>query len=126
MVTLEDYLMARDVDYPLNYEQQICAADIVVKLMDLELAYGSLLTITSGYRPAVITNELLGGDHHDAHEKCCGVDLRDTDQKLYAWCVANIEKLIEIGFWMESIVSAKDHVHLQTYAPGSGNRIFIA
>lgn len=62
----------------------------------------------------------------DAHVKGAGVDFFDWDHRFYHWCESNLDVLEEIGLWMESIVSAKNHVHLQTYAPKSGKRIFLA
>jgi hypothetical protein len=126
IITNEDYLMGRDVEYPLSADLQANAEDIVAKLNQLEIASKRSFFISSGYRPPAINAEIPGAVAGDAHEKCCGVDLRDFSQELYNWCVQNLETLVAIGFWMESIVSAKDHVHLQTYAPKSGNRIFIA
>lgn len=126
MINLDDYLMGRDKDYPLTDDLLDNAFDLVGKLNTLQDEYGLKLIITSGYRPPEINKSIRNAIQGDAHEKCQGVDLRDTDRALSDWCLANLETLIDIGFWMESPVSAKNHVHLQTYAPHSGKRIFLA
>lgn len=126
MITLQDYLMGRDVKDPLTVTQMRSAIDIVIKLGELEESYATPLVLTSGYRPVSINSHIPGAVHGDAHERCCGVDLHDPDHRLSDWCLSHINELERIGFWMESPQSAKNHVHLQTYAPKSGRRVFIA
>lgn len=126
MISLEDYLMRRDVEYPLSSEQMVAAEDIVAKLAQLETVYGEPLILTSGYRPDAIDLMIPGAHRGDAHSKCMGVDLHDPDGALSQWCENNLDVLITIGFWMEAPQSAIDHCHLQTYPPASKKRIFIA
>lgn len=126
MITLEDYMMGRDAAYPPSDEQLAAAKDIVEKLGSLEEAFGSPIVLTSGYRPPEINATVPGAKHADAHEKCMGADLRDLGKELSKWCLANLLVLETIGLWMEAPGSAQNHVHVQTYAPKSGRRVFIA
>lgn len=59
-----------------------------------------------------------------SHLYGCAVDIGDADGKFKAWCVANKNKLVECGLWMEDPASTKTWCHLQSYAPASLNRIF--
>lgn len=126
MITLDDYLMGRDADYPLTDDMSHNASMMIAILAILEKSCGIPLILTSGYRPSEINSEIPGACSHDAHTKCAGVDLRDADGKLSIWCLNNLDILTQIGVWMESPQSAKNHVHLQTYPPASGRRVFIA
>lgn len=60
-----------------------------------------------------------------SHLYGCAVDIADADGKLKAWLVANKNKLVECGLWMESPSATPTWCHLSTYMPKSGNRIFI-
>lgn len=126
MITLESYLMGRDRAYPLNEELMTSALDLVDRLNKLQEHYPDSFVITSGYRPPEINETIKGARTGDAHETCRGVDLRDWNLMLSEFLLDNLELLEEIGLWMESPSSAKDHVHLQSYPPKSGNRVFIA
>lgn len=118
--------MGRDLTHPPNDELKENASDTVGKLKAIEFAYGKPLTITSGYRPKEITFTVDGAKKGDAHEKCCGADLRDRDGSLNSWCMANLKILEKVGLWLEHPSSSKNHCHLQTYPPRSKNRVFIA
>lgn len=106
------------------------AAQITSKASELISAFGSIVTITSGWRP-LSYNLKVGGAKNSKHITCQAVDLWDPDKKLGEWCVANIERLKEVGIYMESL--AKTHasddpkkrwVHWQCVAPKSGSIIF--
>lgn len=127
MISFEDYMMGRDVEYPPTDDLVACAEDLVDRIALLEVKYNSEpLVITSGYRPPAITDTIPHAVHGDAHEKCQGIDLKDPDKKLSTYLLANLAVLEELGLWLESPISAHDHVHLQTYPPKSGKRVFIA
>ena len=59
-----------------------------------------------------------------SHLYGCAVDIADADGKLKAWCVANKNKLVECGLWMEDPEATKSWCHLSSQMPKSGNRIF--
>lgn len=126
MITFSDYLQGRDKDYPLTLKQEDNTIDIVGRLFRLEKEWGEPLVLTSGYRPAPINAGIQEAKPHSTHITCQGVDLRDGDGAFSRWLISNVDLLEELGFWMEAPSSAKNHVHLQTVPPKSGNRIFIA
>lgn len=87
--------------------------------------------ITSGFRPKSY-NAQIGGSKNSLHCYCQAIDLADPDEKIGKWFQSNIQALIEIGLWAESLsVTHKSEkpsgkwVHLQIKAPRSGNRIFL-
>ena len=127
-LTLDDYFKGRDIQYAdeLTDEIKANAVETVKRLNALQIAVQRQLAITSGWRPPSITYTIPGAKHGDAHEKGQGADLHDPKADLYYWLVRNVSCLISIGLWLESISSAKNHIHVQTYAPRSGNRIFFA
>ena len=59
-----------------------------------------------------------------SHLYGAAVDIADADGKLKAWLVANKDKMVECGLWMEDPTATKTWCHLQTYAPRSMSRIF--
>ena len=59
-----------------------------------------------------------------SHLYGCAVDIADPEGKLKEWCIANKNKLVECGLWMEDPEATKSWCHLSTYMPNSGNRIF--
>lgn len=128
MITLADYLMERDVKYPPSDELIDNANDLLERINGLEEIWGKPLIVTSGYRPAEMNAAVAGSASKSKHITCQAVDLRDIDQSLSKWLVEGPEILIMLGLWMESPLDTVNspHVHLQSVAPGSGNRIFRA
>lgn len=119
--------MGRDTEYPPTLEQIENAEDLLQKLSLLEEELNVEFVITGGYRPeAMIEDHMLPGCPHDAHSKGQGIDLRDIGLIISNTLIADQNLLIKYGLWMEDPSSSKDHLHLQTYPPGSGKRIFIA
>lgn len=119
-------MMGRDVAFPPCDDYKKNATDLLDKLSQLETDYGKPLTLTGGYRPREINWTVDGSKPGDAHESCRGADLRDTNEDLSIWCMNNLNKLETIGLWLEAPSSSKNHVHVQTYPPHSGRRVFIA
>lgn len=64
-----------------------------------------------------------------SHLYGAAVDIGDPDGKLKAWLLKNTEVLTYNGLWMEdpkyTTTKNGSWVHLQTYTPKSGRRIFI-
>lgn len=125
-ISLDDYLMRRDVKFGIQPNFALSAIATVKTLNALQDCYGKELTITSGYRPPQLNETIPHAAKGDAHERCLGVDLHDPDKAVSKWCLEHIEILVGLGLWMESPEDAHDHVHLQCIAPRSGNRVFRA
>ena len=128
IITRQQYLKGRDVKFPISDELSNNANKIIARASELlsragiEKAY-----ITSGYRPAPI-NAAAGGSPNSQHIYCNAIDIFDKDKSFGQWCTSNIESLIEIGLWMETLATThagdEPWVHLQSISPKSGNRIF--
>ena len=55
----------------------------------------------------------------------CAVDIADPKGELARWLETHIAALINCGLWQEDPKYTKGWIHLQTYRPNSGNRVFI-
>lgn len=60
-----------------------------------------------------------------SHLYGAAVDIADPTGALAKWLLSHKSKLIECGLWMEDPAYTKGWVHLSSYMPKSGNRIFI-
>lgn len=124
MISVNDYLMRRG---PVDDEFIENAEDLLEKISLLEEALGVEFVLTGGYRPEEeVENHTLPGCPHDAHTTCRGIDLHDPTLAISAQLMNDQDLLVQTGLWMENPISAKDHIHLQSYPPGSGKRVFFA
>lgn len=140
MLTIKEYITSGG-KYPGFWEDFIVnpnkdqlaknAAKIVALASEICSLAGVKPVVTSGWRPES-HNKKIGGSLKSKHIWCNAIDLWDPDKSLGEWCVANVEALVERGLYMESlIVTHKSQektgrwCHLQSEAPGSGNRIFM-
>lgn len=127
MITLKQYLEGRDAQYPPTDEQREDAEDLLEKIALLEDELEIEFIMSGGYRPeAMIEDKELPGCAHDAHSKCQGIDIHDPDLEISTRLTSDPQPLIDCSLFMESPLSAKNHLHLQSYAPPSGKRIFLA
>ncbi len=130
MINLKEYLGGRDALYPLTQEQYDNAEDLLERIAELEDHWsdesGEEFEMTSGYRPAAINATVPGAHHGDAHEDCQAIDLHDPNLELTDFLLRNTTLLEQIGLYLESPQSAKNHCHLQSRPPKSGHRVFIA
>jgi uncharacterized protein YcbK (DUF882 family) len=126
MITLDDYLMGRDKKFPNDFNDDILknAKSIVAKASEVLSAFGEKRKVTSGWRPPTI-NKMNNGAPKSQHMYGNAIDIEDGDGRLKKWCVTNIERLVELGLYMESPTATPSWVHLQQVAPRSGNRIFV-
>ena len=59
-----------------------------------------------------------------SHLYGAAIDISDPKGELAKWLLANRNRLVECGLWMENPEHTKGWVHLQIYSVKSGNRIF--
>lgn len=121
MITLKDYLMGRDKEYPLDMLQAQNAADLLSRVNWL---FGSLeihAKVSSGYRPSAI-NKKIGGAKMSTHTVCAGIDLHDPDGMLAAKMLDHLDLLEECGLWLENPRFTEKWVHLDIKQ--RKNRIF--
>jgi len=106
---------------------------LLEKINKVRLLYNKPMSVTSGLRSMedhlrIYHNKGIYDDSkipmkskHLYGEAC---DISDPRQELQKWCLANIDKLEEIGLWMEDFSATSNWVHMQIVPPKSGNRFF--
>lgn len=122
MITLTEYLMNRDKDFPLDMLQARNAADLLARVNWL---FGTLeihTKVTSGYRPSAL-NKKIGGAKMSTHTVCAGIDVSDPDGMLAAKLLDHLDLLEEAGLWMEHPDYTPKWIHLDTRP--RKNRVFI-
>jgi uncharacterized protein YcbK (DUF882 family) len=122
MITVAEYLMGRDKEFPLDMMQVRNMAELLSKVNYLFGRLDLHAVVSSGYRPASI-NRQIGGAKMSTHTVCAGIDLHDKDGFLAAKMKDNLDILEEIGLWMESPAHTNGWIHLDIKQ--RKNRIFI-
>lgn len=128
LVTREEYLMGRDKDYPLSFEQSQNLDKHLADIHNFQRMSGLALVIRSGYRPAAINARIAGAAPKSNHIECLASDFADPSGAIALYCLDNLDVLERCGLYMEH----PDHtergdeswVHLQSKKPPSGRRIF--
>lgn len=98
MITLEQYLMGRDKEYPLSEELLKNATDLLCRVNYLIGRLNIETTVSSGYRPGHF-NTLARGAIKSAHVTCEGIDLKDTYGKIGQLITLRSEMLNKCGLW---------------------------
>ena len=127
MMTLNEYLMGRDKDFPLDMLQARNAADLLARVNWL---FGTLelhAKVSSGYRPSAI-NKSVKGAKNSAHMSCQAIDLNDPGGMLSAKMLDHLDLLEKCGLYLENpkytIKNGAQWTHLQSRAPKSRSRVF--
>jgi hypothetical protein len=107
-----------------SQEQNINKLLVVMNAIRAE--YGLLMIVTSGFRTAEDEKRIDPAHPESMHTKGAAVDIYDPDpeKRLWQWCMAHMEFLVEKGVWLEDRLYTPNHVHFQIWPPASGNRIF--
>lgn len=100
MITLKEYLMDRDKEFPLDILQARNAADLLSRINYLFGRLNISARVSSGYRPAAI-NKTIGGAKLSTHTVCAGIDIEDVHGKIGILLSRRPELLAECGLWME-------------------------
>ncbi len=132
MITLDNYLNYWKVHYgyvkvdpaELTDEMKVKAKDLISKVNVLLGQFGESRAITSGWRPVMVNKVIPGAAIMSNHTKCQAVDLYDPDGSLDTWCMNNLDKLAQIGLWLEHPSATKNWCHLQSVPPRSNVRVF--
>ena len=143
MITIQQYWMGRDKQYPAAFTKAIQSNGVAtVFLVNKVIAKFSAETginldqLASGWRPAAVNDATSNAASHSTHIIAKGEDVRDTPNRDFArWVCKNKAFLEEIGLWVErfewtSKLNQKtgeweNWVHLQTVPPLSGHRYYI-
>lgn len=133
MITLDDYYMGRDKTYATELTDEIRqnAVITVERVNALLKAFGEDRKVNSGWRPAEVNASTSGSAKRSKHMTGQACDLSDVDGRLDKFCMANLDKLKEIGLWLEHPSATKTPgrfgegwCHVQIVPPKSGNRVF--
>lgn len=73
-----------------------------------------------GFRNPLCTVGAPGSPHRTGE----AVDRYDLSRKFASWCLAHQDILVDQGLWMEDPRWTVSWVHLQTYPPKSGLRVY--
>lgn len=135
-ITLADYWMGRDTEYPdeVTDEKRANAADMVYRtnrLLGIAQTHDVTIEdnpktgspVSSGFRPAAL-NAAAGGAVRSKHMDCNAVDIFDPDGDLDEFCMNHQHVLRSLGLYLEHPSATKGWTHVQRIAPRSGNVVF--
>jgi hypothetical protein len=137
MITLADYWMGRDADYPLAMTPQIERNAVqLLELVNRLLVVANLdgvraavnargTVVRSGWRPPAVNATTKGAATNSKHMMGQAIDLEDPDGAVCRWLYANVPVLREIGIWCEHPSATPTWAHCQSMPPASGNRFFL-
>lgn len=127
-IQLRHYWMGRDVKYPPDEATRRNAEELLKRLNVIAFEYGRAFgkapswTVSSGYRPPAVNQNVPGAARRSAHQTGEAVDILDRKQELSRWLQKNPRILEQAGLYMESPDYTPSWCHLQTRP--TRNRIF--
>jgi len=137
MITLADYWMGRDLQYPLAMSPQLernalITVELANKLLVLAKSAGVPLennprthtVVSSGWRPPDVNAATPGAAPKSKHITGQAIDLYDAEGNLDEWLLLNPQILKDLGLWQEHPSATKGWTHVQSIPPRSGNRVF--
>lgn len=109
MITLKEYLMGREKDFPIDQKMAMNAADLLSRVNYLFGRLNLKAAVSSGYRPSSI-NKTIGGAKLSTHTVCAGIDLVDPFGKIGILLSKRTDLLQEFGLWLENpLYTIKTH-----------------
>jgi hypothetical protein len=132
MITLTDYFMGRDSQYPDELTDDIRknAAETVARANLLLSSYRALTKdaeirkVNSGWRPSGVNAATPGAAPRSKHMLGQAIDISDPEGDLDEWAMDNPEILQTIQLWQEHPSATKGWAHFQIIPPKSGKRVF--
>ena len=131
MITLADYWMGRDRQYPPSDAIRTAAAETVARANLLVSSYQALTkddeprTVNSGWRPPAVNAATPNAAPRSKHITGQAIDIADPEGDLDEWCLDHADVLQTIGLWQEHPSATKGWCHVQTVPPKSGKRVFF-
>ena len=139
MISLADYWMGRDKEFPLAMSPALeHNAQIIVELtnkllflshtagvtMDPSPRTGTL--VSSGWRPPAVNAATPNAAPNSKHMTGQAIDLYDPDGDLDEWLLTDDGQRVmkDLGLWHEHPSATKGWAHLQSVPPRSGRRTF--
>ena len=138
-ITVDDYLMGRDKEYPGECTEIIRAnAEITVQRVNNLLAVleaerieveanpATKTPVSSGWRPAAVNGAIANAAVRSKHISAEACDLYDPDGLIddYLMSEAGQRVLVSARLYLEHPSATKGWSHIQTVAPRSGRRVF--
>lgn len=134
-ITLTDYWMGREKLYADsltdtivdNANETVRRANALLSVFYRECSPVATRKCNSGWRPRAVNMGVPGSALRSKHITAQAIDLSDDDKALSKFCMSATGKLwlSTIGLWMEHPNATPRWCHVQTVAPGSGNRVFF-
>ena len=93
MITRNEILMGREIQYPLTQELESNLNNLLVHLNQFRINYAIPMQVSSGYRPGSFNSSLSNAAKKSNHMICLACDFKDTDGKLAKFCLDNISIL---------------------------------
>lgn len=136
MITLADYWMGRDEEYPLAMTPQIehnalSLLELVNKLLVIANTAGVRAplnergsVVRSGWRPPQVNATTPKAAKNSKHMTGQAIDVEDPSGVLDRWLNANVQVLEDIGLWCEHPSATPSWSHMQSVPPPSRNRFF--
>lgn len=120
MITRDEILMGREVEYPLSEELEANLTALLVAVNKLRTLYNKPMIVSSGYRPGTYNSNVKGAKD-SAHIVCLAVDFKDIDGDLSNFCTVAI--LEQCGLYRETRFRTPSWCHVQIRP--TQHRIFI-
>lgn len=132
MITLKDYWMGRDTQFPgqltndiiSNAMMTIDRANRLIDEFQTDSGDHEVRKVNSGWRPPQINATTPNAAAKSRHMTGEAIDISDPEGDLDEWCMDNLPILQAIGLWMEHPSATKGWCHVQIVAPKSGKRVF--
>lgn len=126
-ISKSELLMGRDKEYPAEYTKQISSnLDVLCEKMNvIRSAYGSPMTVSSGWRPPTLNAATKNAAKTSKHLFGLACDIEDLDNVLWNWCISNLDILQSLGLYLEDRRWTPSWVHFQCGPPSSLKRIYI-
>lgn len=128
MITLPDYWMGRDAQYPLALTTDIRrnAITTIALTNSLLASFGQGRKVNSGWRPPAVNAATPNAAAMSKHMLGQAIDLADPEGDLDDWLMSDMGQaaITRLGLWHEHPAATKGWAHLQTVPPRSGRRTF--
>lgn len=109
-------------NYSITPEVDENLKTLMARINIVRAAYGVPMTVTSGLRSIADQARINPSAPKSNHLIGAAVDIADGDGKVYDWCKANEQVLVDAGLWCEERQGGWQH--FQIFPPKSGKRWF--
>lgn len=126
-ITKREMLRNFDQLYSSEYTKEVSGNldRVLEKINIVRKNYGEPMVVNSGWRPLEYNRKVPGAALKSKHIKGLAIDISDKDNKLWDWCMANLDLLQHLGLYLEDRRYTPTWVHFQIEPPGSGKRVFV-